>query len=127
MCMPDELRNARERMQCLFPLTEQLWVDWLEDEIKLSSDDFKNPYIIDLFEKAVIDYQSVKIWLLYTQYLMDVMQNESEIEDVRKLFERAIIAAGLHLTQGSSIWDGYIDFEINILKTLQESPAKKNN
>ena len=57
----DRLRDARERMQSQFPLSEIQWTDWLLDEIPLaqiSSEAFT--YIINLFDKAVSDYMSVK-------------------------------------------------------------------
>lgn len=39
-----------------FPLTPELWIDWLEDEIKIASTDEENKAVLDLFERAVRDY-----------------------------------------------------------------------
>ena len=61
----DRLRDARERMQSQFPLSENQWTDWLLDEIpiaQISSEAFT--YVINLFDKAVSDYMSVKVSLL---------------------------------------------------------------
>ena len=58
----DRLRSARERMQAQFPLSEELWISWLLDEIpiaQINKDAFS--YVISLFDKAVADYLSVQV------------------------------------------------------------------
>ncbi|KAF0989879.1 hypothetical protein HZS_2728 [Henneguya salminicola] len=118
----NDLQKARENMYVYFPLTEQLWLEWLKDEI--SHPQSSKEYIIDLFEKAVLDYQSVKLWLEYCQYRMDIMKSRDEIDLIRKLFENAIISAGLHVSEGSSIWDGFRDFEQSMLSSFQKLNGK---
>jgi hypothetical protein len=49
----NKLREFRQKMSEVFPLTETLWLDWIKDEIKYVDDRSK---VIDLFEKAVGDY-----------------------------------------------------------------------
>jgi hypothetical protein len=49
----NKLREYREKMSDVFPLTETLWLDWIKDEIKYVEDRSK---VIELFEKAVQDY-----------------------------------------------------------------------
>lgn len=40
----------------MYPLAEQLWLDWLRDEIKLACTEDEKDAVKDLFERAVHDY-----------------------------------------------------------------------
>lgn len=42
------------------------------------------------------------------------------IECPRDVFERAVIACGLHVGGAGEIWDAYIQFETAVLRSLQE-------
>ena len=42
---------------------------------------------------------AVRVWILYCQFMMDIMEGENSLEGVRSIFEKAIIAAGLHVTE----------------------------
>lgn len=46
-----------------FPLTETLWVEWLEDELAAGTTDFS--YMQSLFKRATEDYLSVAVWESY--------------------------------------------------------------
>lgn len=46
------------------------------------------------------------------------------ISKARDLFERALTAAGLHVTQGSKIWEAYKQYEQDILLTFDETDAQ---
>ncbi len=52
-------------MQQQFPLSERLWLDWLDDELKAAAKPKAHAAIQELFELAVQDYLSVPIWLKY--------------------------------------------------------------
>ncbi|XP_064424274.1 squamous cell carcinoma antigen recognized by T-cells 3 [Latimeria chalumnae] len=114
-----KLQRARQKMSELFPLTEEIWLDWLKDEIRLTSEDSDREKIYELFEKAVKDYICPEIWLEYAQYSIGGMGQEGGIGKVRDVFERALTAVGLHMTKGAAIWEAYREFENAILGTLQ--------
>ena len=42
---------------------------------------------------------AVRIWIQYCQFLMDNMEGQEGINEVRSIFEKAITAAGLHVTE----------------------------
>ena len=42
---------------------------------------------------------AVRVWILYCQFLMDIMEGEENLQEVRSTFDKAIIAAGLHVTE----------------------------
>ncbi|KAM3937815.1 squamous cell carcinoma antigen recognized by T-cells 3 isoform 2-T2 [Leptodactylus fuscus] len=119
----DRLRRARQKMSELFPLTEEIWLDWLKDEMKIAEDDSSREAVYELFEKAVKDYICPEIWLEYAQYSIGGMGEEGGIAKVRSIFERALTAVGLHMTKGSTIWDAYREFENAILGTIQPLPG----
>ena len=61
------LRAAREAMVRRFPLTEQLWREWLEDEVAGASSVEDVDAIGTLYEQAVRDFLSVPLWQSYIE------------------------------------------------------------
>ncbi|XP_072456311.1 squamous cell carcinoma antigen recognized by T-cells 3 [Notamacropus eugenii] len=118
-----KLRRARQKMSELFPLTEEIWLDWLKDEIKIASDGSDREKVYELFERAVKDYICPEIWLEYAQYSIGGIGQEGGMEKVRSIFERALTAVGLHVTKGAAMWEAYREFENAILKTAQPAPG----
>ncbi|XP_037734300.1 squamous cell carcinoma antigen recognized by T-cells 3 [Chelonia mydas] len=114
-----KLRRARQKMSELFPLTEEIWLDWLKDEIRMASESTDREKVYELFERAVKDYICPEIWLEYAQYSIGGIGQEGGIEKVRSIFERALTAVGLHVTKGTAIWEAYREFENAILETVQ--------
>eukprot|EP00112_Aurelia_sp_Birch-Aquarium-sp1_P005065 Seg1574.20 transcript_id=Seg1574.20/GoldUCD/mRNA.D3Y31 product="Squamous cell carcinoma antigen recognized by T-cells 3" protein_id=Seg1574.20/GoldUCD/D3Y31 len=113
-------------MSEIFPLTEELWLDWLKDEKHLISLPRQKQYVTSLLEKAVQDYMSVRIWIEYCQHIMDSIESSSGMDAVRNIYEKAVTAVGLHLTEGSSIWDSYREFETEILQSYQTLYSVEN-
>ncbi|KAM9858874.1 squamous cell carcinoma antigen recognized by T-cells 3 [Aulostomus maculatus] len=113
------LRKARQKMSELFPLTEEIWLDWLKDEIRLTEEEPNRDKVYELFERAVKDYICPDIWLEYAQYSIGGMGSPGGIEKVRSIFERAVTAVGLHVTKGQMVWEAYREFENAILSTVQ--------
>ncbi|KAI8499732.1 Squamous cell carcinoma antigen recognized by T-cells 3 [Branchiostoma belcheri] len=116
-----EVRLARERMSKFFPLTEELWMDWLTDEMKLDSGRQNRAEINKLFERAVKDYLCVDVWLEYIQYCIGGM--EDGLESVRAVCEKALTAGGLHVSKGTMLWDVYREFENAVLAGMQPDPG----
>nr|XP_020450084.1 squamous cell carcinoma antigen recognized by T-cells 3 [Monopterus albus] len=118
------LRKARQKMSELFPLTEEIWLDWLKDEIRLTEEEPNREKLYELFEKAVKDYICPDIWLEYAQYSIGGMGSPGGIDKVRAIFERALTAVGLHMTKGQMVWEAYREFENAILSTVQPPPGR---
>ncbi|CAL1544489.1 unnamed protein product [Lymnaea stagnalis] len=117
------LRDAREEMSKHFPLTEELWLEWLHDEIPLASDENERKKIEKLFEKSFDDYQSVPVWLEYVQFAIGRMGEKEGLVTVRNAFEQALTAVGLHVSLGSNIWEAYREFENALLAGLMPQPG----
>uniref|UniRef100_A0A3P8VZB6 Spliceosome associated factor 3, U4/U6 recycling protein n=1 Tax=Cynoglossus semilaevis TaxID=244447 RepID=A0A3P8VZB6_CYNSE len=119
-----QLQKARQKMSELFPLTEEIWLDWLKDEIRLNEEQSNRETVYELFERAVKDYICPEIWLEYAQYSIGGMGSPGGIDKVRCIFERAVTAVGLHMTKGQLVWEAYREFENAILSTVQPPPGR---
>jgi len=58
----DKARHARHNMSELFPLTEELWLEWLGDELPLASLPEASAELRALFEQAVGDYLCTSVF-----------------------------------------------------------------
>ncbi|XP_018578605.1 squamous cell carcinoma antigen recognized by T-cells 3 isoform X1 [Anoplophora glabripennis] len=101
------LREAYQRFYEYFPLTPKLWLDWLRDEIKIAQTPEEHKHVYSLFDRAVEDYLSVELWIEYAQYSIGV----SNIQTTRAIIERGLTAAGLHVSDGSLLWDTLRELE----------------
>lgn len=61
--LKERLKAARRGFQEHFPLTEQQWTEWLDDETPASP----VPEMTQLFELAVGDYLSIPLWRKYLE------------------------------------------------------------
>ncbi|XP_021824437.1 squamous cell carcinoma antigen recognized by T-cells 3 [Prunus avium] len=122
----EKLRQAREAMNELFPLTPSMWQDWAKDEASLSTGSDAFPAIEKLYERGVFEYLSISLW---RDYLDFVQENDPSVREcspagilkARDLFERALTAAGLHVSEGSKLWEAYRKFEQAILDATDET------
>ncbi|KAG4145696.1 hypothetical protein ERO13_D05G110000v2 [Gossypium hirsutum] len=121
----EKLREARENMNTLFPLSPEMWMEWAKDEASLSNEsNFES--VEKLYERGISEYLSIPLWCEYLNY---VQEHDPKVRDcladgiskARNLFERAVTAAALHVSQGSQIWDAYIQYEEAILLTIDQS------
>ncbi|KAG8481746.1 hypothetical protein CXB51_027220 [Gossypium anomalum] len=121
----EKLREARENMNVLFPLTPAMWVEWAKDEASLLNDS-DSESVEKLYERGISEYLSIPLWREYLNYVLqhDPKVCDSSVDGIskaRNLFERAVTAAALHVAQGSQIWDAYTQFEQSILQTIDQS------
>ena len=100
----EELRHWRETFAKYFPLTPELWLAWLSDEQRLATSVQEKENVSQLFEKAVQDYNSVKLWLEYCQFSLWQLQDTSNgVQNIRNIFEKAVVAAGVNAAEGKSL------------------------
>ncbi|XP_043252724.1 squamous cell carcinoma antigen recognized by T-cells 3-like isoform X2 [Colletes gigas] len=117
----ERLRAARENMSSKYPLSPELWLSWIRDEIKLATTPEQRAEIVKLCERAVKDYLSVEVWLEYLQFSIGNMGTEKDsTKNVRQLFERALTDVGLHAIKGAIIWEAFREFEL-VLYALIDS------
>ncbi|EOA15464.1 hypothetical protein CARUB_v10004280mg [Capsella rubella] len=127
----EKLRQAREAMSATFPLSPSLWLEWARDEASLASSGNVSE-IVMLYERGLSDYQSVSLWCDYLNFMLESDPSvhgytSDGISKMRSLFERAIPAAGFHVTEGNRIWEGYREFEQGVLATIDEADVEEKN
>ena len=81
------LDDARETMQNRFALGEDLWADWLQDQVQLMNSPEDCPTMIGLCERAVEEEpNSTKLWELYGQTALYIYkkgpQQETKVSDI---------------------------------------------
>ena len=120
----DDLRIARQKFADIFPLTDEMWLEWIKDEKNLVETEDDKKEIYKLFDRAVKDYVSVPLWLEYCQFSIGGINTREGIEKSRNIFERAISAVGIHVSRGALIWEAFREFE-NALLLLQSNSEGK--
>ncbi|XP_071729799.1 uncharacterized protein [Rutidosis leptorrhynchoides] len=128
----DKLRSAREAMSQLFPLTPAMWQQWANDEISLissSTQDGTISTIEKLYERVVSDYLSISLWCDYLNFIQKFDSSVHEcspagISKARNLFERALIACGLHVAEGSKLWELYKSYEEMVLNNMDQKNSE---
>ncbi|XP_020088462.1 squamous cell carcinoma antigen recognized by T-cells 3 [Ananas comosus] len=121
----EKLRAAREEMNKNFPLSPKMWQEWAKDEISLSASAESFTEVEKLYERAVQEYLSVPLWCDYANFVEEHDQSVSQclpagISKMRDLFERALTAAGLHIVEGSKIWEAYREYEQALFLTISD-------
>ncbi|KAF9362178.1 Splicing factor, partial [Mortierella sp. NVP85] len=129
--MLEELRLAREAMSAAFPLSEELWIEWIEDESNMGTSEDEKKHVLDLYERATSDYLSINIWKSYVSYAIQEYTESVEYSDndkvvdilfLRTLFRKADKATGHHVSQSHVLWDIQKDFELQQLSA--QNPIK---
>jgi len=121
----EKLRNARIKFSEFYPLTGELWMEWISDEQKIASSEEDKKMIEGLFEKGVKDYLSVDLWLEYCQHSIGGIGSEEGIVKAREVHEKAIVACGLHVSKGSLVWETYKEFENALLSMMPSSGSEE--
>ena len=68
-----ELQSARETMSSRFALGEDLWADWIQDQILLASSLEDKISVMELCGKGVEEEPgSMKLWLTYGQWMLSL-------------------------------------------------------
>ncbi|KAF9290597.1 Squamous cell carcinoma antigen recognized by T-cells 3 [Mortierella alpina] len=128
--MLEELRAAREAMNAVFPLSEDLWLEWIEDESNMAASEEEKKHILELYRRATSEYLSIKIWKSYVDYatqefVESVDLPESEIvvskDDMRRIFKDADKYTGHHIPESHTIWNCWRDFELQLIAA--QTPA----
>ncbi|KAF2099517.1 hypothetical protein NA57DRAFT_38059 [Rhizodiscina lignyota] len=126
-----DLRKAREDMDAIYPLGEDLWCEWINDEKGLARIMEERSSVVDLCIRATSDEpSSVKLWRLYGDYvyllyatahsLPDGEQNWSDEErmiakerfpwtTVSRVWEEGVLKTQWRLNDSNMVWDRYIE------------------
>ncbi len=121
----DRLRAAREDFSSAYPLSPELWLQWIEDEKGLVVTDADKERVFSLFDRAARDYSSVQVWLEHCQFALGGLGSEAGAAKAREVFERAVAEVGLHVSKGALVWEAYREFESAMASLAASEEAKK--
>ncbi|KAF9349034.1 Splicing factor [Mortierella sp. AD094] len=138
--MLEELRGARESMSKSFPLSEELWMEWIEDESNMATSEDEKKHVLELYERATSDYlckrkeyTTIKIWKSHLDYAiqeyresMEFPENEVVVSEeyLKSLFLKAEKFTGFHISQSHVVWNVWMDFELGKLASQDIAPAE---
>jgi len=136
----DDLRKARENMDKLFAVGEDLWLDWIKDESMLARTMEERIAVTEMCARAVQEEQgSTKLWIQYGDWVLHCYElvhdghkqnNSSRLsqEDMimgEVAFDRQLVLdtwkAATHNTKwriddSHLVWDRYIELVMEDLK-----------
>eukprot|EP01102_Stenamoeba_stenopodia_P004257 TRINITY_DN14587_c0_g1_i1.p1 TRINITY_DN14587_c0_g1~~TRINITY_DN14587_c0_g1_i1.p1 ORF type:complete len:1011 (-),score=277.45 TRINITY_DN14587_c0_g1_i1:51-3083(-) len=125
-----QVKEARRSMHNYFPLSEDLWFEWIKDELRQAKNNTQRQDVAKICKIAVEDYISVKIWLQYGHVVetmfyksIDEEEEETTADQVRSMWENAISAVGSHVAEGDQIWKAFRSFETRMLEELEAMGA----
>jgi len=121
----DKLRTCRKHFSELYPLTGEMWISWVRDELKIAVSEDDKKFVEELFNKGVKDYLSVDLWLEFCQYSISGIGTKEGIDKARDIHERAITACGFHVSKGALIWETYREFELALLSMLASEGSEE--
>ncbi|KAI8342565.1 hypothetical protein BC941DRAFT_389575 [Chlamydoabsidia padenii] len=132
--LPVELEAAREAMHNIYPLTEEIWLDWIEDAKNEASTEEGELKLRRLYEEADKDYLSITIWSSYVDFIntkFDQQWNTIDdkndpaaiklVETTREDLLTAVRATTYHIEKSHIIWNAYADFEAKMMEVYNST------
>ena len=98
------LGGARESFAREFPLSQDLWLDWIRDSEETGASPEK---VCDLARRAVEDYPTPALW----RKRLGLERARGDEESARSMADKAIESCGAHVSEGAILWEEYLDFE----------------
>jgi hypothetical protein len=101
------LRKARETFSQHFPLSQEQWLLWLQDEESMATTDEEIQKVKALYERSFQDYQLPKVWEQYCDFAIRHFDKDA----TESVLERAVSTAGAHMLDGYTLWTLYLNYE----------------
>jgi squamous cell carcinoma antigen recognized by T-cells 3 len=134
-----ELRTARENMDKIFAIGEDLWAEWIQDESMLAKTIEEKISVMEKCSKAVTEeYGSVKLWVVFGEWLLHThrLYNEppedcsAELSEEDRLVGRDVFSCKMvldtwqtgaedtmwRLSDSHLVWNRYIDLLVQDLR-----------
>ena len=138
-----DMRTAREEMDKLFALGEDLWAEWIQDESMLATNVNERISVMDLCQRSVEEeYGSTKLWGIYGEwllYLYNSAHGESgqtqwseedkqigrevfNFELVLDVWQRGAEATRWRINDSNLVWDRFLEL---LLQDLSVNPSSE--
>jgi hypothetical protein len=124
----DKLEEMRNHTISYFPLSEEMWLDWIKDKKSgMKKDEVGNIIVIlNFMRKALSDfyYPKVCVKFLKTMIKLKNYSDEYSLETIRRYFDEFLKIWGLDFNYSTSLYDLYMTFEKNNLAQATDVSAK---
>ena len=124
----DALREARLRMASLFPLTADLWHQWLDDEGGRVDGEDDQRRLLALHERSCADYLVPSLWVRYCAYAQELHSDaltdgglealSTAARPVREAYGKAAAALHCHCLAAEQVMRPYRQFELHTLTSM---------
>jgi hypothetical protein len=145
-----DLRTAREELDHLFAVGEDLWAEWIQDESLLARTIEERIAVIELCQRSVEEeYGSTKLWIIYGDWMLYLFtaanapgqpgdgsspaqwSEEDRIigreafkwEAVMEVWRNGAEATKWHINDSHLVWNRYLEL---LLSELAKSPSREN-
>ncbi|XP_049848982.1 squamous cell carcinoma antigen recognized by T-cells 3-like [Schistocerca gregaria] len=136
----EDLRRRREACASRWPMPEQCWREWIEDEEGAEEDSMSDEAydkIDAMYRRAVDDFASPEICMRWFEFLdrwfLRGLTRQAEqggqmhpsLQRVRDCYELVLQKLGARLAESAGLWDRYRRFEVAILTVIEDEDEKK--
>ncbi|KKK23455.1 pre-mRNA splicing factor (Prp24), partial [Aspergillus rambellii] len=137
-----DMRTAREEMDKLFAMGEDLWAEWIQDESMLASSVEERIAVMELCQRSIEEeYGSTKLWAIYGEWVLylynsahgDASQSQWTEEDrlvgrevfswqsVLDTWHRGAEATRWRIHDSHLVWDRLLDFQ---MQDISRNPSQ---
>ncbi|PGH23538.1 hypothetical protein AJ80_02318 [Polytolypa hystricis UAMH7299] len=138
-----ELRAAREELDRLFAIGEDMWAEWIQDESMLAQTVDERIGVMELCQRSVEEeFGSTKLWVIYGEWMLYLYNSASQAgegpwseedklvgrevfswESVLDVWKKGAEATRWRINDSNLVWDRYLDLAIQDLGRSR-SPEK---
>ncbi|PWY90920.1 pre-mRNA splicing factor [Aspergillus heteromorphus CBS 117.55] len=138
-----DMRTAREEMDKLFAMGEDLWAEWIQDESMLAQSSEERIAVMELCQRSVEEeYGSTKLWGIYGEWVLylynaahgDASQSQWTEEDrlvgrevftwpsVLEVWQRGAESTRYRIHDSNLVWDRFLDL---LTQDISRSPSQE--
>ncbi|KAL4763811.1 U6 snRNP complex subunit PRP24 [Aspergillus foveolatus] len=137
-----DMRTAREEMDKLFAMGEDLWAEWIQDESMLATSVNERIAVMELCQRSIEEeYGSTKLWIIYGEWVLylynsahgDSSQSRWSEEDrlvgrevftwqsVLDTWQRGAEATRWRIHDSHLVWDRLLELQV---RDLSRNPSQ---
>lgn len=135
-----DMRIAREEMDKLFAMGEDLWAEWIQDESMLAHSAIEREAVVELCKRSVEEeFGSTKLWSIYGEWVLYLYRsavgecggagqwNEEDRrrftwQKVLEIWKQAADSTLWRINNSSMVWDRYLDL---FTQDISRSPSEE--
>ncbi|KAJ5792678.1 uncharacterized protein N7503_008656 [Penicillium pulvis] len=134
-----DMRIAREEMDKLFAMGENLWAEWIQDESMLTNSAADRDAVVSLCRRSVIEeYGSTNLWHIYGEWVLYLYKSavgetggagQWTDEDRRRFTWQSVLdvwkdaaeSTRWRINNSHMVWDRYLDL---LAQDISRSPSQ---